>query len=176
MPIEVVLSIVAIVMSGGALAVSLLSLRLQQRTREQQRTTDVEVRVAEHVLEELSMPLIAYADDTRPSPPPWLEYVVRVVVHNGGERPEWLRDICIYGAGGQQPGLGEPVREPLPAGVGIERSFTFDTELLTAFADSGFAAVAELGSGQQVRSSTQELDDRLLAELSQNKLDRDNLR
>src|SRR3954471_5813413 len=88
------LSIIAIVIAAGALVVSAISLRWQIQTRAQQRATQVRVRIEEHSFD--SFHGIEIIGGPR-GPPPLLTYTVNVVVHNDGERGEWLRSISLWG-------------------------------------------------------------------------------
>lgn len=175
MSAELLLSIAAIGISAGALTVSIISLRMQSRTRAEQRTTAVEVRIAEHVLGEFVMPMITWAGDTRPMPPPWLKYTVRVVVHNRGERSESLRELGAWDLQ-RHYGQAEQVGESLPPGGAVERTLEFKDELLALAAEEGFVAVAELGSGEEIVSGSAQLEKSLLEELRANVREREAFR
>lgn len=168
MSAELLLSLAAIVIAAGALAVSIISLRLQKRTRAEQRATQVQIRVAEHSLPAFHGIVVF---DGRPTPPPLLTYEVNVVAHNHGERPESIRELGIWDVQRRQ-GQVDEVGKPLPPGGAIERTLQFSDELLELARADGFIAVAELGSGIEVVSSIERLSDDLLAELAENERER----
>lgn len=168
MSAQLVLSIAAILIAASALAVSIMSLRLQYRTRTQQRGTQVDVRVVEHSLQS-SGATQSYVHDRR-FPPASLTYSVKVVAHNDGERPETIHQLGVWDTRRRQGQL-DGVGEPLPPGGTVERTLQLDYELLNLSSD-GFVAVAELGSGSEVCSQVERLSDDLLEDLARNARER----
>ena len=148
---------------------------MQSRMRAEQRTTDVEVRIAEHVLGDFEVPMITWAGDARPTPPPVLRYEVRVVAHNRGERTESLRQLALWDPE-REHGQAEQISEPLSPGSAIERTLVIKRELLEVAAKAGFVAVAELGSGHEATSGVVQLDQSLLEQLRANVSEREGFR